>query len=62
MNVIELKNILEKFSDTDTVSIELDGKYYPANNVRKEVPEPISMWDEPTILAVITLGGEYDNR
>jgi hypothetical protein len=63
ITVLDLKDILEEYEYSDNVMIRIGNNLIPIENIELEVPEPLSMFDEPQRCMVIKFKeDEYDLR
>lgn len=63
ITVIELQDILEEYEQSDKVMIRIGNNLIPVEIIELEVPEPLSMFDEPERCVVLKFQEDkYDLR
>jgi hypothetical protein len=63
ITVLELQDILNEYEHSDKVMIRIGNNLIPVEIVELEVPEPLSMFDEPERCVVLKIQEDkYDLR
>lgn len=63
ITVSDLQDILEEYEYSDKVMIRIGNNLIPIENIELEIPEPLSMFDEPERCMVLKFKeDEYDLR
>jgi hypothetical protein len=61
ITVLDLQDILEEYECSDKVMIRIGTNLIPIENIEMEIPEPLSMFDEPERCLVLKFKeDEYD--
>jgi len=63
ITVLDLQDILKEYEYSDKVMIRIGNNLIPVENIELEVPEPLSMFDEPERCIVLKFQEDkYDLR